>query len=93
MNGKCGLVNQANPCRCARKATGFMRNGWLNPNNRQFSKDRVAARHTMAPGRLDELQDLDQQHATLYRNQPFLAGPDLAGRLREILSQSGFTTD
>jgi RNA polymerase sigma factor (sigma-70 family) len=92
MNGKCGLVNQANPCRCARKATGFMRNGWLDPNNRQFSKDHIAAMKTMVPDRLDELQDLDRQHAALYRNQPFLAGPDLAGRLREILSQSGFTT-
>jgi RNA polymerase sigma factor (sigma-70 family) len=91
MNGKCGLVNQANPCRCARKATGFMRNGWLDPNNRQFSKDRIASIEGMAPNRLDELQDLDRQHATLYRNQPFLAGPDLAGRLGEILSQSGFS--
>lgn len=92
MNGKCGLVNQANPCRCARKATGFMRNGWLDPNSRQFSKDRIAAMQSMVPDRLDELQDLDRQHAAVYRNQPFLAGPDLAGRLREILSQSGFTT-
>lgn len=91
MNGKCGLVNQANPCRCARKATGFMRNGWLDPNNRQFSKDRIVSIQQMAPNRLDELQDLDRQHATLYRNQPFLAGPDLAGRLGEILSQSGFS--
>jgi RNA polymerase sigma factor (sigma-70 family) len=91
MNGKCGLVNQANPCRCARKATGFMRNGWLDPNNRQFSNDRIASIEGMAPNRLDELQDLDRQHATLYRNQPFLAGPDLAGRLGEILLQSGFS--
>ncbi|HVY69613.1 MAG TPA: RNA polymerase sigma factor, partial [Verrucomicrobiae bacterium] len=42
MNDKCGLVNQANPCRCARKASGFMRNGWLDPKNLQFSKDRLA---------------------------------------------------
>jgi hypothetical protein len=42
MNGKCGLVNHASPCRCARKAAGFMRNGWLDANNLQFSKDRVA---------------------------------------------------
>ncbi len=90
MNGKCGLVNEANPCRCARKATGFQRNGWLDPNHRQFSKDRVAAVKELASGRLDELESLDRQHAELYRGQPFLAGPDLAGKLREILSQSGF---
>lgn len=90
MNDKCGLVNSANPCRCARKANGFMRNGWLDANNLQFSKDRIAAVRDVAADRLDELQALDQQHAELYRRQPFLAGPDLAQKLRAILQQSGF---
>lgn len=90
MNDKCGLVNQANPCRCPRKATGFMRNGWLDANHLQFSKDRIADVHDVAPDRLDELQSLDRKHAELYRTQPFLAGPDMAQKLREILSQSVF---
>ena len=90
MNEKCGLVNQANPCRCARKANGFMRNGWLDANNRKFSKDRVASVKDVAADRLDELQSLDRKHAELYRSQPFLTGPDLAQKLREILSQSNF---
>ncbi len=90
MNNKCGLVNPSNPCRCARKAAGFMRKGWLDPNNRQFSKDRVASIRDLAPDRLEELQDLDRKHAELYRRQPFLAGPDLTNRLREIVLQSGF---
>lgn len=90
MNDKCGLVNSANPCRCARKANGFMRNGWLDANNLQFSKDRIAAVRDVVADRLDELQALDRQHAELYRLQPFLAGPDLAQKLRAILQQSGF---
>jgi len=93
MNGKCGLVNRANPCRCARKANGFMRNGWLDATNLQFSKDRIATLKEVAADRLDELQSLDRKHAELYRMQPFLAGPDLAQKLREILSQSGFDTN
>ena len=93
MNDKCGLVNQANPCRCARKAQGFMRKGWLDPNNLQFSRDRIAAVRDVASSRLDELHSLDRKHAELYRMQPFLAGPDLAQRLREVLSQSGFDTN
>lgn len=93
MNGKCGLVNEANPCRCARKAGGFMKNGWLDPQNLQFSKDRLAAVRDIAPDRLDELQALDRQHAELYRQQPFFAGPDFARRLREILTQSGFAAN
>lgn len=93
MNDKCGLVNQANPCRCARKANGFMRNGWLDANNLQFSKDRLAAIKDMATDRLDELQALDRKHAEIYRLQPFLAGPDFTQKLRELLSRSGFNTN
>lgn len=92
MNDKCGLVNQANPCRCARKANGFVRNGWMDAKDRQFSKDRIAAVKDVAPDRLEELQSLDRKHAEFYRTQPFLAGPDLAQKLREVLSQSSFDT-
>jgi RNA polymerase sigma factor (sigma-70 family) len=90
MNDKCGLVNTANPCRCARKAAGFMRRGWLDPANLQFSKDRIASVRDAAPAMLDELEGMDRMHADLHRNQPFLAGPDLATKLRQILSQSCF---
>ena len=90
MNDKCGLVNTANPCRCAKKARGFMREGWLDPANIQFSGDRIASVQQQAAVQLDELQDMDRQHAELYRTQPMLRGPDLASRLRGILSRSGF---
>ncbi|WED27575.1 hypothetical protein L3V77_04900 [Vibrio sp. DW001] len=32
MQNKCGLVDLSNPCRCERKASGFMKEGWLDPN-------------------------------------------------------------
>lgn len=90
MNDKCGLVNQANPCRCARKASGFMRHGWLDPADLQFTKDRVSSVQKAAPEHLSELEGLDREHAKLYRSQPMLAGPDIASRLRELLENSGF---
>lgn len=93
MNDKCGLVNQANPCRCARKANGFIRNGWLDATNLQFSKDRIAEVRDVAADRLDQLQQLDRRHAELYHSQPFLTGPDLAQKLREVLTQSSFAGD
>lgn len=90
MNSKCGLINRANPCRCARKAGGFRKNGWLDPENLQFSKDRLAAIREVAPDRLEELEELDRRHAELFRAQPFLAGPDLVTKIRGILKPSGF---
>lgn len=90
MQNKCGLVNTSNPCRCARKASGFMRAGWLDPASLQFSKDRICSVQQQAAAHLDELQDMDRQHAELHRRQPMLAGPDLAGRLHRMLSRSDF---
>lgn len=90
MNDKCGLVNPANPCRCARKAAGFMREGWLDPSGLQFTPDRLASVDDMTPGRLEELDALDRRHAALYRAQPFLLGPDLSIRLRGLLADSSF---
>jgi hypothetical protein len=59
-------------------------------NKRITDKDRIAAIREVAPDRLDELQELDRRHAQLCRAQPFLAGPDLAVKIRGILGQSEF---
>lgn len=90
MGSKCGLVNSANPCRCARKAAGFMRNGWLDPANLQFTRDRMEGTRRAAPLHLTELQAMDRRHAELYHAQPMLRGPDFAGKLREMLAGSSF---
>lgn len=90
MNDKCGLVNSTNPCRCARKAAGFMKNGWLDPANLQFTKDRVSETRAAAPAHLDELQGMDRKHAELYHTQPMLRGPDFVERLKGILRGSPF---
>ena len=88
MHDKCGLVNKANPCRCAKKTRAFIQAGYVDPNRLQFTKDRLSAVSEVAPERLNELLGLDRQHAELYRQHGFLAGPDLATKLREIVSRS-----
>ena len=40
MNGKCGLVNKKNPCRCARKTAGFIKAGCVDPKTLQFYNPR-----------------------------------------------------
>jgi RNA polymerase sigma factor (sigma-70 family) len=90
MNDKCGLVNTANPCRCAKKTRGFMQAGYVDPERLQFTKVRLASIDDVAPHRLDELESLDRKHAELFRNHAFLAPADMAMKLRELLTQSGF---
>lgn len=93
MQGKCGLANPLNPCRCSKKAAAFMERGWLDPQRRQFTADRLASVAEVAPSRLEELQEIDRAHATLYRDTPLVAPPDVAGQLRAIVERSGFGAD
>jgi hypothetical protein len=85
MQHKCGLVNTANPCRCAKKAGAFMRHGWLDPQRRQFTPHRLAAVRDVAPDRLEELQELQRAHAQIYRDAPLTDAPDLVARLERVL--------
>lgn len=37
MNERCGLVNKANPCRCAKKTRGFIKAGFVDPHHLVFN--------------------------------------------------------
>jgi len=93
MKDKCGLVNAANPCRCAKKTRGFMQAGYVDAYRMEFTKGRLASVSEVAPHRLNELETLDRKHAELFRDHGFLAPTDLASRLRELIDQSGVDTE
>jgi RNA polymerase sigma factor (sigma-70 family) len=93
MNEKCGLVNVANPCRCAKKTRGFMQAGYVDPDRMEFTRGRLASVEEVAPHRLNELTTLDRKHAELFRDHAFLAAPDLASRLRDLISRSGLNAE
>lgn len=83
MHHKCGLVNAANPCRCSKKAGAFMRQGWLDPQRRQFTQARIASVREAAPARLDELDEIQRAHAEIYRDAPLSDAPELFERLKQ----------
>jgi len=88
MHDKCGLVNTANPCRCTKKAGAFMRHGWLDPQHRRFTAERLAAVRDVAPDRLAELEDLQRAYAAIYRDAPLSSAPAIVARLRAALETS-----
>ena len=89
LNQQCGLVNESNPCRCAKKARGFIDKGIVNPDRPQFVIDRITEVRRVAPDRFHELQELERLHAEVFRDQPLLAAPDQAVLVRDLLQQSG----
>jgi RNA polymerase sigma factor (sigma-70 family) len=89
MNDKCGLINEANPCRCARKTRGFIDKGYVDPKNLQFVPGRLVQIRTVTPSRVRELDALEREHAELFRDHPVLAAPEEVLSLQRLFEQPG----
>lgn len=67
LHGKCGLVNEANPCRCAKKTQGFMKAGFVDPQNLLFARAHLTRVRDVAERKSEDLDALDEAYAELYR--------------------------
>jgi RNA polymerase sigma factor (sigma-70 family) len=85
MSDKCGLVNPANPCRCAKKTRGFIQAGYVDPNNLLFVRERLCEVRDAAPKAYETIKILDDKCADVYRRHPFYKPPDLGQMLRQLV--------
>jgi RNA polymerase sigma factor (sigma-70 family) len=85
MSDKCGLVNQANPCRCAKKTRGFIQAGHVDPDNLLFHRERICEVREAAPQAYETIKTLDGKCADIYRDHPFYKPPDLAQMVRRLV--------
>ncbi len=89
MNGQCGLIDERNPCRCARKTRTFMNAGFVDRNNLKFHRDRVASIDEVAPRDAGVVfEKLTHDYPALYRKHPFSDPQQLAGRLSAMLEET-----
>lgn len=90
MQNACGLVNAANPCRCAKKAQGFARAGYLDPKNLLFARERITRVRDVSGKKCDELEALHVAYAEIYRDHPFQDPPDGVAALRSLINRMDF---
>lgn len=90
MNDKCGLVNKANPCRCAKKTRAFMKAGYVDPQNLLFARSRVREVREVAGKGCEGAEEFDGLYAEIYRQHPFYEAPDIVQALRGILESPEF---
>jgi RNA polymerase sigma factor (sigma-70 family) len=90
MNDKCGLVNRANPCRCAKKTRGFMQAGYVDPENLLFARARLQEVREVANTKAAALTTLDERCAEVYRRHPVYESPDFVRALRALLDTAEF---
>lgn len=86
MNNQCGLVNTSNPCRCAKKTRGFIEDGHVDPHHLLFVPRHLQRIRDVAAETVREIEDIvEQQHAALFRDHPFLEPADQVVWLRQVL--------
>jgi RNA polymerase sigma factor (sigma-70 family) len=85
MNDKCGLLNQRNPCRCARKTRGFIQAGHVDPENLLFVRERICEVREAAPKAFQTIKALDDRCSDIYREQPFYKPSDFAQMVRKLV--------
>ncbi len=90
MNDKCGLVDPANPCRCAKKTRGFIQAGYVDPGNLRFARARIQQVRAVVPAAHEALTALDAQCARIYREHPFYEAPDVVPALRRLIESGEF---
>ena len=87
MDRKCGLVNAANPCRCAKKTKAFINAGFVDPANLLFATAHVTRVRELAPKVHEDVNALDAAYAAVHRDHPFHTPPALAGAIRRLLGE------
>ena len=90
MNEKCGLVNSANPCRCAKKTRGFMQAGYVDPTNLLFARARITQVTDVVPTTARAIATLDEECARIFRQHPLDEAPDIARALKGLIDSTDF---
>ena len=90
MREQCGLVNKANPCRCAKKTQAFIQAGYVNPQNLLFATTHVTRVREVSRRVHQDINELDAACAEIHRDHPFHPAPDFVKALRDLLDQPRF---
>jgi hypothetical protein len=85
MDNQCGLVDPANPCRCAKKTRAFIEAGVVDPGRLKFVARHVRSVQSVVPETTKALETW----LRVFREQPMHEGPDIAASLHRFVDEIG----
>jgi RNA polymerase sigma factor (sigma-70 family) len=89
MEGNCGLVDPANPCRCTRRIGQGIRVGHVTPDRLLFANAPTRPDHAVRAG----VGEMKQLHATavIFRSHPdYQASQTVATKIKELLDSNRY---
>ncbi len=91
LNDRCSLVNEKNPCRCAKAIDTQYRMGLMRTGERLANGDYAITINDALSRRLGEsTEKYYKKYVNLLRAQPFYNPPDLSAWLRDAISSEDF---
>lgn len=88
MRNQCGLLNESNPCRCAKKTSGFIAAGWVDPNTLKFTGEHLRRLDTLSKKHSPEVDQLfESSVGQLFRTHRLLPAPDFTVRLNQWMQE------
>ncbi len=81
----CSLLDDRNPCTCAGQATHLLKSGIINPRQLLVEQQSRGTIHGVLGAAINHVEDSYQEFLSLFRNQPFLDGPDMVQWLRDLM--------
>lgn len=90
MQNKCGLVNKENPCRCYRKTRGFIKAGYVDPQNIRFAAHHYDNARIYSEKTADVLCNLDAEYGQMFRRLPTYDADSAALTVQDLLASTEF---
>jgi RNA polymerase sigma factor (sigma-70 family) len=87
MENKCGLMNPNNPCRCAKKTKGFIKDGLIDLSKSGFKPERIKEIREIALENNSKLDNLiEGKYITFFRQHPYENKDLMEELLKSLLS-------
>jgi RNA polymerase sigma factor (sigma-70 family) len=87
MQGNCGIVNEANRCRCHRRLTAALQMRRVSPDKHHFAGDEAMARRFPSVAADIRRLELAQRAAALYQAQHECVPGELIAAVRQLLAR------
>lgn len=87
MNNRCGLINKANPCRCAKKTKAFIDAGLVDPKNLKFNTNYKQRINELAQKQaIPIVNTMEELHRSIFKQDPFQELPTPNRIIDEVLN-------
>lgn len=86
----CSLLNENNPCTCADQTNYLLKTGIINAERLIVDQNSLGTIQSVLGNTVRQVEDSYHEFFALFRDQPFLQGPDMVSWLRNLMKSNHY---